>query len=295
MTTPSATMRLTDCPRDAMQGIKTLIPTSRKTEYLNLLLQAGFDLLDFGSFVSAAAIPQMADTRQVADELITENTHTQLLAIAGNLRGAREAASIAKIDWIGFPFSVSDTFLKLNLHSNLAKAYADVCAIQNLCDQQGKKLMVYLSMGFGNPYNDPWHPELVAEWVERLHREGINHMNLSDTVGLSTVETVSDVFGLLSSEFTRLTLGFHLHTKPGEWRQKIDKAWEKGCRSFDGVLLNGGGCPMTGVDLVGNLPMQNLVDYCADNHIGNQLKTEPYALAREAALKLYNDIESQFK
>lgn len=288
-------IRLTDCPRDAMQGMSTFIPTRRKVDYLNQLMQVGFDILDFGSFVSPSAIPQLRDTAEVVDQIDLENSHTSLLAIVGNMRGALKASGYGKITWLGFPFSVSETFLRLNLNSTLPKAFGQLCEMQNLCIKRDKKLMVYLSMGFGNPYGDSWSRHQLAEWVEKMQREGITEINLSDTVGLSTPETVADVFGLLVPEFPAIKFGFHLHAKPSDWHSRVDAAWQNGCRSFDGVLLGGGGCPMTGVDLVGNLPMQNLVAYCAGNQIGTNLRPQQYSAALKAAALLYHDIEHQFK
>lgn len=288
-------VRLTDCPRDAMQGMKTFIPTHRKIEYINRLMKVGFDILDFGSFVSPAAVPQLRDTAEVTEKIDAGGSHTQLLVIVGNMRGALQAVQYDRIGWLGYPFSVSETFLKRNLNSTIGKAFEQVCQMQNLCEKNHKKLMVYLSMGFGNPYNDPWSPDLLAGWTKKLHGEGITEINLSDTVGLSTPAMVEEVFGQLVPRFPGVTFGFHLHARPGEGYEQVDAAWNSGCRSFDGVLLGGGGCPMTGVGLVDNLPMQNLVSYCAAKQITTGLDEQEYNRALAAASMLFNDYEPNFK
>lgn len=287
------TIRLTDCPRDAMQGVSTFIPTRRKIQYINQLMEVGFDILDFGSFVSPEAIPQMRDTEEVLGE-IEINSDTKLLAIVGNIRGALRAVKFDKISWLGYPFSVSETFLKRNLNSSTQKAFGQTCELLNLGAIHQKKLMVYLSMGFGNPYNDPWSIDLLAEWIEKLHREGITNINLSDTIGISTAKTVGETFSLLLYEFPEIEFGFHLHSKPDEWYSRIDAAWRNGCRSFDGVLLGGGGCPMTGVGLVENLAMQHLVSFFAEREVPLKINNDKYQGAAKESDRLFRDIKSDF-
>jgi hydroxymethylglutaryl-CoA lyase len=254
-------IRLTDCPRDAMQGMAAFVPTEKKIEYLNSLLNVGFDILDFGSFVSPKAIPQLRDTAEVLEHLDLSSSDTKLLAIVGNLRGANEASKYEKISYLGFPFSISDTFLRLNINSTIEKAFGQAVDMLELCDKTNKTLMIYLSMGFGNPYNDPWSVELVAEWVEKLKEKGATEINLSDTVGVSTVETIGSLFETLIHNFPDINFGLHLHTKRSDWQKKIEAAFCNGCRSFDAVLTGQGGCPMTGTELVGNLQMKNLISF----------------------------------
>ncbi len=286
-------VRLTDCPRDAMQGVSTFIPTRRKIQYINQLMEVGFDILDFGSFVSPEAIPQLRDTEEVLGEIET-NGNTKLLAIVGNIRGALKAIKFEKISWLGYPFSVSETFLKRNLNSNIQKAFSQTCEMLDLCSRRQKKLMVYLSMGFGNPYNDPWSIDLLAEWIEKLRREGITDINVSDTIGISTAETVGEAFRLLIKEFPDVEFGFHLHSKPDEWYSRIDAAWRNGCRSFDGVLLGGGGCPMTGVGMVENLAMQNLVSFFGEKDIPLKINIDKYQEAIIESDRLFREINSDF-
>ncbi|PKP15755.1 MAG: hydroxymethylglutaryl-CoA lyase, partial [Bacteroidetes bacterium HGW-Bacteroidetes-22] len=231
---------------------------------------------------------------EVLDKIETNGT-TELLAIVGNMRGAQKAALFSKISWLGYPFSVSETFLRRNLNSTIPKAFGQACELLNLCARQKKKLMVYLSMGFGNPYNDPWSIDLLAEWVDKLRREGATEINLSDTIGISTAETVGEAFWFLLREFPDIRFGFHLHSKPDDWYTRIDAAWRNGCRSFDGVLLGGGGCPMTGVALVGNLAMQHLVSYFEERDVPLKINSDEYQKATVDAGRLFHEIESNFK
>ncbi|MCF8374281.1 MAG: hypothetical protein K9H64_21850 [Bacteroidales bacterium] len=280
-------IRLTDCPRDAMQGMDRFVPTKKKIKYLNSLLKVGFDILDFGSFVSPKAIPQLRDTAEVLEHLDLSETDTKLLAIVGNMRGAKEASQYEKVSYLGFPFSISDTFLRLNINSTIEKAYAQAVEMLELCDKTNKTLMIYLSMGFGNPYNDPWSVDLVEEWVSKLHGQGAYEINLSDTVGVSTVETMGAIFERLIPEFPKVNFGLHLHTKHITWREKIEAAFCNGCRSYDGVLTGMGGCPMTGSELVGNLQMKNLIGFFHDNNVPLKIDRDKFAEAWSIAQTIY--------
>lgn len=251
------TLQLIECPRDAMQGWEHAIPTPSKILYETALLKAGFHTLDFGSFVNPKAIPQMADTQEVLNALPSSNTH--LLAIVGNLRGAEMAAASAKIKYIGFPFSLSETFQQRNTNAGRDEAYERVKQIQELCTRTGKELVVYLSMGFGNPYGDPFNNALVAEWAEKMVTVGINIISLADTVGVATPEEVSDITGNIIRSFPGATIGVHLHATSDSWKQKIDAALNAGCTRFDGAIMGFGGCPLSGNALVGNIPMEQLV------------------------------------
>lgn len=282
-------IRLTECPRDAMQGMKTFVPTDDKIIYINSLLKVGFDILDFGSFVSPKAIPQLSDTAKVLAHLNMDTTATKLLAIIGNMRGAKEASQFDEVSYLGFPFSISDTFLKLNINTNVNEAFGLTHELLELCDKTGKELMVYLSMAFGNLYNDPWSPELVADWVYNLKRNGASEINLADTVGVASAESVRQVFGLLVNEFPDINFGFHLHAKADEWYDKVDIAYQAGCKNFDGVLSGMGGCPMSGSAMVENLHMKNLVDYFDEKQVGLQLNRQKLDEAYQIAMKVLAD------
>jgi len=253
-------LSLVECPRDAMQGWPHLIPTAKKIEYLNALLKVGFHTLDFGSFVSPKAIPQMADTRQVLDGLDT-GSDTRLLAIVANFRGAEEAAALDRIHYLGFPFSVSETFQLRNTNKTIDGSLATVEEIQELCMQQDKQLVVYISMGFGNPYGDPWSEEIVFQWVDALAKLDIKIISLADTVGLATPEQVFSVTDYLVRQLPDHTIGVHLHSSAANWRPKVDAALQAGCRRFDGALKGIGGCPMAGDDLVGNMDSAVMIPY----------------------------------
>jgi hydroxymethylglutaryl-CoA lyase len=277
-----------ECPRDAMQGLKHFIPTSEKIKFLNLLLEIGFDTLDFGSFVSPKAIPQMADTADIVPFL--HKHATKLLAIVANYKGAVQAAGFEKIDFIGFPFSLSETFQIRNTHATLNDAFERVVEIQSLCETAGKKLVLYLSMGFGNPYNDPWSIEIIDYWLNRMIPLGIDTVQLSDTIGIATPEKISLVFEFAKATYPYLNLGVHLHTRPDEWQQKMEAAFDSGCRKFDGALLGFGGCPMAKDELIGNMPMENMVWFMEQKYQQVFLNKEKLKDALEMAKKLYLNI-----
>ncbi|GAO44485.1 hydroxymethylglutaryl-CoA lyase [Flavihumibacter petaseus] len=250
---------LVECPRDAMQGWPVFIPTEKKIRYINALLKVGFDTIDFGSFVSEKAIPQMADTAKVLSGLDTAATRSALLAIVANLRGAETAAAYEVIRYIGFPFSVSPTFQQRNANSTPDAARQTVEKIQELCLRRNKELVVYLSMGFGNPYGDPWSEEIVMEWAQQLAAMGIGILSLADTVGLASAIQVKSLTSRLIASLPEKTIGVHLHAHPGNWMDKLDAAVDAGCRRFDGALKGIGGCPMAGDDLVGNMDTVNII------------------------------------
>lgn len=278
-------VQLIECPRDAMQGLKHFIPTVEKIKFLNLLLEVGFDTLDFGSFVSPKAIPQMADTAEIVPFL--NKGATKLLAIVANYKGAVQAASFENIDFIGFPFSLSETFQIRNTHATLNEAFERVVEIQSLCEESGKKLVLYLSMGFGNPYNDPWSLLIIDYWLNRMIPLGIDTVQLSDTIGIATPDKISMVFEFATAKYPDLQLGVHLHTRPDEWQGKMEAAFNSGCRKFDGALLGFGGCPMAKDELVGNMPMENMVQYI--EQVTNRILLNKTKLneALDMAKKLY--------
>jgi hydroxymethylglutaryl-CoA lyase len=254
-------VKLVECPRDAMQGWPDFIPTSKKIEYLNSLLQVGFDTLDFGSFVSPRAIPQMADTKQVIEKITVGPSKTRLLAIVANVRGAAEAAACAPIQDLGFPFSISETFQQRNTHSSITTSLMTVMDILEICRQKNKRLVVYISMAFGNPYGDPWSPELALQWIQKLVKMGVPVISLADTVGLASPGQVHDLFQSVLSAFPLIESGVHLHARRENSEEKLDAAFQAGCRRFDGALRGIGGCPMAGDDLVGNMDSLVMIDY----------------------------------
>jgi hydroxymethylglutaryl-CoA lyase len=254
-------IRLVECPRDAMQGLHDFIPTSDKIEYLNLLLRVGFDTLDFGSFVSPRAIPQMADTAKVLEGLDLEGSSTRLLVIVGNRRGAELACERPAIDLLGFPFSISETFQKRNLNSSVADSLQRVREIQELCQQSGKSLVVYLSMGFGNPYGEPWSAEIVGQWAEKLADMGVGIIALADTIGVAHPQSIRYLFSHLIPAYPEVEFGAHFHTTPDTWLEKIDAAYKAGCRRYDGAIMGFGGCPMAKDDLTGNMATENILQY----------------------------------
>ena len=260
-------VRLIECPRDAMQGWKTPIPTLQKAAYINLLLKAGFDTIDFGSFVSPRAIPQLADTREVLAQLELAETTTKLLAIIANLRGATEAVVYDEIRYLGFPFSVSETFQQRNTNSSIRESLVRVEEIQELCVKSGKELVVYISMGFGNPYGDPYDEEQVFEWVNRLVGMDIRIISLADTVGLASPEQVYSMTRYLVESLPGTEIGVHLHSTPDNWQEKLDAAVKAGCRRFDGALKGIGGCPMANDELLGNMDSERMIAYFMERNL----------------------------
>lgn len=276
-------MKLIECPRDAMQGLHDFIPTATKTAYLNALLSVGFDTLDFGSFVSPKAIPQLQDTAEVLAGLDLSTTRTRLLAIVANLRGAETALQHPEISYLGFPLSVSETFQHRNTNKTITEALADVAAMHELCEQRSRTLVVYLSMGFGNPYGDPWSPEVVADFTRQLADLGIRIVALSDTIGASTAATITPLFAELIPAFPAIEFGAHLHSTPDSWREKITAAYQAGCRRFDGAIGGIGGCPMAADVLTGNMATENLLAFALENGLATGLNLNAFTQAQQMA------------
>lgn len=259
-------VKLIECPRDAMQGWKTIIPTEIKLEYLNSLLAVGFDTLDYGSFVSPKAIPQMADTSEITPQLNKEGA-TKLLAIIANERGAEDAVQFSEIRYLGFPFSVSETFQLRNTNSTMEQSLQRVAGIQELCIKNQKELVVYISMGFGNPYGDPYDEDIVFEWVNKLVGMDIGIISLADTVGLAEPDQVFGMTRYLVESLPGTEIGVHLHSSPDNWKEKLDAAFKAGCRRFDGALKGIGGCPMAKDELVGNMNTEWMIDYFREKNV----------------------------
>ena len=254
-------IQVVECPRDAMQGIKSFIPTEKKAEYINMLLKVGFHTIDFGSFVSPKAIPQMRDTAAVLSKLNLDDTSSKLLAIVANSRGAEEASSFDEIQYLGYPFSVSETFQQRNTNRSIEDSLVLVEEMQNLCVSRNKNLVVYLSMAFGNPYGEAWDVDIVAKWSEVLANMGVKILALSDTIGVSSKETITPLFSQLIPEFKEVTFGAHLHTSPQTWKVKVLAAYNAGCNRFDTAIQGFGGCPMAKDDLTGNMPTEKLLSF----------------------------------
>ena len=254
-------IQVVECPRDAMQGIKAFIPTEKKVEYINMLLKVGFHTIDFGSFVSPKAVPQMHDTAAVLSKLNLDDTNSNLLAIVANSRGAEEASSFDEIQYLGYPFSVSETFQQRNTNRSIEDSLVLVEEMQNLCVSRNKNLVVYLSMAFGNPYGESWDVDIVAKWSEVLANMGIKTLALSDTIGVSSKETITPLFSQLIPEFQEVTFGAHLHTTPQTWKEKVLAAYQAGCTRFDTAIQGFGGCPMAKDDLTGNMPTEKLLSF----------------------------------
>jgi hydroxymethylglutaryl-CoA lyase len=254
-------IKIIECPRDAMQGMSEFIPTEKKTAYINQLLKVGFDTIDFGSFVSSKAIPQLRDTAEVLSGLDLSTTSSKLLSIIANTRGAESACNFKEINYLGFPLSVSDEFQKINTNKSINEALNTVEKIQNLVVKNNKELVVYLSMAFGNPYEENYHPDIVAELTEELQSLEVGIIALSDTIGVSNPTNISPLFNTLISEYPTIEFGAHFHTTSDKWEEKVDAAYQNGCRRFDSTIKGFGGCPMAKNDLVGNMPTENLITF----------------------------------
>lgn len=281
-------VKIIECPRDAMQGIKTFIPTQEKLQYLQMLVQCGFDVLDIGSFVSPKAIPQMQDTAQVLQKINLEGVTTKLLTIVANVRGAKEAVKFPQVSFIGFPFSISETFQMRNTHKTIAQSMEVLKEILSIAKNSDKEVVVYLSMGFGNPYGEPWSPEIVSRWVENLVEMGVKIISLSDTVGSSTPQTITSLFSALIPQYPTIEIGAHLHTTKATWFEKIDAAYQAGCRRFDGAIQGFGGCPMAGSELVGNMPTEKMISYFTTQKAKNNINTLRYEATHNRASMLFS-------
>jgi len=280
-------IQIVECPRDAMQGWKKQIPTDQKIQYLNQLLKVGFHTLDFGSFVSPKAIPQMADTEDVIRSLELSSTSTRLLAIIANERGAEKACSFDQINDLGFPFSVSETFQQRNTNSSITDSFQRVKTIQNLCLNHKKQLVVYLSMGFGNPYGDAWNEEIVFHWAEQLVNTGVKILSLADTVGVATAEQIDRMTAYLIRRLPGITIGVHLHSNAVNRREKLEAAWNAGCRRYDGALKGIGGCPMADDELVGNMDTDWMLNYFNEKKETLQIDTEALKKALQIADEIF--------
>lgn len=282
-------VKIIECPRDAMQGIKEWIPTEKKVQYIQALLRCGFDTIDFGSFVSPKAIPQMRDTEEVLSKLDLSATKSKLLAIVANLRGAQEAVKFPEIDYLGYPFSISENFQMRNTHKTIAESVALLQDILDLAKSNNKKVVAYLSMGFGNPYGDPWSVEVVAEWTEKLAAMGVEIISLSDTIGSSTPEIITYLFSNLIPAYPQIEFGAHLHTTPDSWQEKVHAATQAGCRRFDGAIQGFGGCPMAKDDLTGNMPTEKLLSYFNTTKQDTQVNAMSFESAYNEATKIFSN------
>lgn len=281
-------IKITECPRDAMQGIKAQIPTELKIEYINQLLKVGFDTIDFGSFVSPKAIPQMADTAEVLEGIDLSGGNSKLLAIIANARGAQDACAFEEISYLGFPFSISETFQQRNTNSSILESLVRVEEIQKLCRKHKKKLLVYISMAFGNPYGDNWNSDIAIEWCRKLNQLGITELALADTTGSSTPESITQLFSALIPELKSVNFAAHLHSTKEKSQEKIKAAYDSGCRSFDAAIHGFGGCPMAKDDLTGNIATEDLEFFFAENNVPLGLKTIELKKAYELSWKIFN-------
>jgi hydroxymethylglutaryl-CoA lyase len=280
-------VKIIECPRDAMQGFSHFIETEQKIEYINSLLKVGFDTIDFGSFVSPKVIPQMRDTETVLQNLDLSTTKSKLLAIIANTQGAEMAVKYAPINYLGFPFSISETFQVRNTNSTIAQSFERVKYINSLCRDTGKELVIYISMGFGNPYGDPWNTDVVDEWVEKITALGVNIISLSDTVGVANPQSIAYLFGHLIKKYPHIEFGAHLHTRKESWREKIQAAWDNGCRRYDGAINGFGGCPMADDELTGNMPTESLLYFLEDNKIETGLNMQAFEKSMMIATEVF--------
>lgn len=287
MESASETIQLIECPRDAMQGWPHFIPTNIKISYLNQLLQVGFDTLDFGSFVSSKAIPQMADTKEVVGQLQLHHSSTKLLAIVANQRGAEEALVYDEISYLGFPFSISPTFQQKNTNSSMEESFDRVKAIQENCLTAGKELVLYLSMGFGNPYGDPYNEDILLQWAEAMVKQGIGIISLADTVGLASPEQIRFALSTLIPQYPSVSFGVHLHSTATNWKDKLEAAYTSGCKRFDGALKGIGGCPMAQDELVGNMDTEKMIPYFQEKGLLHQLNTNALMESSKQAGKIF--------
>ena len=280
-------VKIIECPRDAMQGIKTNIPTAQKVRYIQALLGCGFDTIDFGSFVSPKAIPQMADTAAVLAQLDLSKTRSKLLAIVANVRGAEDACVHPEINYLGYPFSISENFQMRNTHKTIGESVSVLQEVLELADKHNKEVVTYISMGFGNPYGDPWDVDVVGEWTEKLAAMGAKILSLSDTVGSSTPEVIDYLFSNLIPKYPEIEFGAHLHTKPTKWHEKVDAAYKAGCRRFDGAVQGFGGCPMAKDELTGNMPTEKMLSYFTAAKADTNINTMSFESAHNEATKIF--------
>ena len=279
-------VKIIECPRDAMQGIKDFIPTEKKVQYIQSLLRVGFDTIDFGSFVSPKAIPQMVDTAEVLSQLDLSKTQSKLLAIIANTRGAEDASKHPEISYLGYPFSISENFQMRNTHKTIAQSVVALNEILEVADKTNKEVVVYISMGFGNPYGDPWNVDVVGDWTALLAKMGVKILSLSDTVGTSNPENINYLFSNLIPLYPHIEFGAHLHTTPTSWHEKVDAAYKAGCKRFDGAIQGFGGCPMAKDELTGNMPTEKLLSYFTSKQ-NNSLNALSFESAYNEATKIF--------
>lgn len=281
-------VKIIECPRDAMQGIKShFISTEAKANYINSLLKVGFDTIDFGSFVSPKSIPQMRDTADVLAHLDISQTTSKLLAIVANVRGANDAVQFEEIDYLGYPFSISENFQMRNTHKTIHQSIDILKEILTIANSANKEVVAYLSMGFGNPYGDPWNVEIVSEWTEKLSVMGVKILSLSDTIGSSTPAVISQLFSNLIPTYPSIEFGAHLHTSPSLWHEKVHAAFHAGCKRFDGAIKGYGGCPMAKDELTGNMPTEKLISYFTEQKVVTGIKPMSFESAYNQALKIF--------
>ena len=281
-------VKIIECQRDAMQGIKShFISTDAKARYINSLLKVGFDTIDFGSFVSPKAIPQMRDTAAVLSKLDLSQTQSKLLAIIANTRGANDAVQFEEINYLGYPFSISENFQMRNTHKTIQQSIKELEEILSLATRKNKEVVTYLSMGFGNPYGDPWNINIVGEWTEKLSNMGVSIISLSDTIGSSTPDVIKYLFSNLISNYPKIEFGAHLHTTANSWYEKVDAAFNAGCKRFDGAIKGYGGCPMAKDELTGNMPTEKLISYFTAQKVVTGIKPMSFESAYNQALKTF--------
>jgi len=280
-------IRITECPRDAMQGLAQFVPTIDKANYINSLIKVGFDVIDFGSFVSPKAVPQMRDTDQLVDLLnITEQT--KLLSIVLNKRGALQASNFDQIKILGYPFSISEIFQQKNSNKNIEKSLSIIDDIQNICLQKNKTCLIYFSMAFGNPYGEEWNQTILLNYIEKIAKKGIDMVSLADTIGTSSVESIKDIYSIVYQHFPKLDIGLHLHSRPQNVTSKIQSAWDSGCRRFDVAIHGYGGCPFAQDQLVGNIPTEQLLNFLSHHKINHSLDLLAFESAYNQAKNVFN-------
>jgi len=282
-----STIKIIECPRDAMQSIKEFIPTDYKLKYLQSLVDVGFDTIDIGSFVSSKVIPQLSDSAEVIDRINLTN-NTKLLVIIANKRGALEACTHAKISYLGYPFSISENFQMRNTNKTIKESEKVLMDIQEVCISHNKELVVYLSMGFGNPYGDPWSFEIVDKWISKLVDRGVKIISLSDTIGSADANSIGQLFQNISKKYKDIEFGVHLHTNPRSWYNKVEAAYEAGCRRFDGAIKGFGGCPMASDKLVGNMPTEKLISFITERNIASSVNLLRFESAFNNSLEIFN-------
>jgi hydroxymethylglutaryl-CoA lyase len=281
-------VKIIECPRDAMQSIKTFIPTKTKLSYLQSVVDVGFDVVDIGSFVSPKAIPQLSDTSSIIDSIDLSNSNSELLVIVANKRGALNASKFEKIDFLGYPFSISENFQMRNTNKTIKDSEYELAEIISIAKKVNKKVVVYLSMCFGNPYGDPWNLDIVNHWVYKLSKMGVNHISLSDTIGSSNPESIKSIFNSVLKNHTNIEFGAHLHSDPISWYDKVDSAFDAGCRRFDGAIKGFGGCPMASNKLVGNMPTEKILSYLNTKKISNNVNSLRFESCYNQSLEIFN-------